>query len=175
MPKGTPGPINRRASPTGRPFKAGRADGGPGLPALERVASHHLLRWDGAPWGRTPRRGHPGRADASTTCMSARPGESLQLGRPAIGQCPMVTSKHGLSQRLYRSNLKLALAVGIPLADLCDWHRPEPLDMLSETIQYGDRQIPMGMSFEPDCWLVSDLVRRGIIVIGGLTSRKLNL
>ena len=87
----------------------------------------------------------------------------------------MVTSKHGLSQRLYRSNLKLALAAGIPLANLCDWHRPEPLDMLSETIQYGDRQIPMGMSFEPDCWLVSDLVRRGIIVIGGLTSRKLNL
>ena len=79
--------MNRRASPTGRPFKAGWADGGPGLQALERVASHHLLRWDSIPWGRTPQRGFPGRADVSTSCLPARPGES---SRPAVQLSPHV-------------------------------------------------------------------------------------
>ena len=66
--------------PFGHPFKAGRADGGPG-PYCSQAGRVPLPPPGGRdPWGRTPRRDYPGRAEVSTFCKPARLGDPSNVG-----------------------------------------------------------------------------------------------
>ena len=79
----------RTDKPSGFPHRSplqgrlGRRRSGP--PSSRAGPSHHLLRWGGAPWGRTPQRA-PGRTGVSTFCTPARSGEFLQPGKSAMGR-----------------------------------------------------------------------------------------
>ena len=128
----------RRASPTGRPLRPG------GSAAVWHPEDRLGRRRSGPPSSRAGRLPSPPPVGLRPVGSDAperppRPGrcfhflhvgpsgESLQLGPPAIGQCPVAVSKNGLAQGSYHPYSSLSLSVGIPIANTCDCHRHEVL------------------------------------------------